>query len=227
MVQTPRSLNRSFELSPEAGKAASSWEFNHPAARFDYRLLKRGLDVSISVMILVLAVPLMLLIAAAVKATSPGPVLFRQRRVGFHGQVFWMYKFRTMKMTSSAVSERGWTRERDARVTSLGRILRRSSLDELPQLYNVIRGEMSLVGPRPERPHFVEKFTREIPAYSLRQTIHCGITGWAQVNGWRGDTSIRKRLEYDLYYLEHWSLWFDLKILLITLTRGFYHPNAY
>jgi exopolysaccharide biosynthesis polyprenyl glycosylphosphotransferase len=197
------------------------------ADRLEYRILKRGFDVALSGISLTLLAPLLLLIAIAVRATSAGPVLFRQRRVGMNGRLFWMYKFRTMKLASGASSERGWTREQDRRVTRLGRWLRHSSLDELPQLYNVIRGEMSLVGPRPERIHFVRKFNCQMSSYALRHAVLGGITGWAQVNGWRGDTSIQKRLEYDLYYLRHWSLWFDLRILLLTLVGGFRHPNAY
>jgi putative colanic acid biosynthesis UDP-glucose lipid carrier transferase len=168
----------------------------------------------------------MLLIALAVKCSSRGPVFFWQQRVGLNGQLLWMVKFRTMRTSAPAVSDRSWTRPRDRRVTPLGRILRQSGLDELPQLVNVLKGDMSLVGPRPERPHFVECFKRQLPDYWKRHTVHCGITGWAQVNGWRGDTSIQKRLEHDLYYVRNWTLAFDLKILGITLARGFRHPNA-
>ena len=132
-----------------------------------------------------------------------------------------------MEMVSRHISDTRWTTAQDERITRVGKFLRRTSLDELPQLLNVFRGDMSLVGPRPERPHFVEIFKREIPDYMVRHYMKCGITGWAQVNGWRGDTSIRKRIEYDLYYMQHWALWFDLKIILLTLTRGLYHRNAY
>jgi lipopolysaccharide/colanic/teichoic acid biosynthesis glycosyltransferase len=132
-----------------------------------------------------------------------------------------------MEMASRHISDTRWTTAQDERITRVGKFLRRTSLDELPQLLNVFRGDMSLVGPRPERPHFVEIFKREIPDYMVRHYMKCGITGWAQVNGWRGDTSIPKRIEYDLYYMQHWALWFDLKIILLTLTRGLYHRNAY
>jgi putative colanic acid biosynthesis UDP-glucose lipid carrier transferase len=213
-------------LSARGYAAADSSAASHPACGRQYRIVKRLLDVFLSVTVLVGAAPLMLLIALAVKCSSRGPVLFRQQRVGLNGQLIWIVKFRTMRTSATAVSDRRWTRPRDRRVTPLGRILRQTGLDELPQLYNVLKGDMSLVGPRPERPHFVECFNRELPDYWQRHTVHCGITGWAQVNGWRGDTSIQKRLEHDLYYIRNWTLAFDLKILWITLVRGFRHPNA-
>ncbi len=197
-----------------------------PTARWEYRVLKRAVDVIFSAGVLIVAAPLMLLIGVAVKCSGSGPVLFRQQRVGRSGQLFWIYKFRTLIDSEQAVSDRHWTRPMDKRITPLGRILRQTSLDELPQFYNVLRGDMSLAGPRPERPHFVEAFQRRLPDYWQRHIVLGGITGWAQVNGWRGDTSIEKRLEHDLYYLRHWTPWLDLKILLMTLARGFYHPNA-
>jgi lipopolysaccharide/colanic/teichoic acid biosynthesis glycosyltransferase len=132
-----------------------------------------------------------------------------------------------MRVDRAAESETRWTKAQDERVTAFGRLLRRTSLDELPQLINVLKGDMSMVGPRPERPHFVEAFKKEIPDYMVRHYMKCGMTGWAQVNGWRGDTSIQKRIEFDLYYMQNWALWFDVKILLLTIARGFYHPNAY
>jgi exopolysaccharide biosynthesis polyprenyl glycosylphosphotransferase len=193
----------------------------------DYAFLKRAFDLVFSSSVLVFLSPLLLLIALGVKLSSPGPIVFRQERVGLNGKTFMMYKFRTMRTSSLAVSDTGWTKPQDRRVTPLGRFLRRSSLDELPQLLNVFKGDMSMVGPRPERPHFVEIFKREVPDYMLRHYMKCGITGWAQVNGWRGDTSIRKRIEYDLYYMQHWALWFDIKILFLTLARGLCHRNAY
>ncbi|MCI0423175.1 MAG: exopolysaccharide biosynthesis polyprenyl glycosylphosphotransferase [Acidobacteria bacterium] len=217
-----KGLAANFELSADSGTG----DRVSPAARLQYRLFKRALDLVLSCVTIVLTAPLFLLIAVALRCSSARPVLFRQQRVGLHGRVFWICKFRTMEVSPRQVSDIHWTGRRDSRVTPVGRVLRYSSLDELPQLVNVLKGEMSLVGPRPERPHFVERFEREMPAYSLRHTIQCGLTGWAQVNGWRGDTSIQKRLEYDLYYLQNWSLAFDLKILLLTLSRGFFNRNA-
>jgi Undecaprenyl-phosphate glucose phosphotransferase len=199
----------------------------YPTERIAYAFLKRVFDLIFSSSVLVLLAPLLLLIALGVKLSSRGPIAFKQERVGLNGKTFLMYKFRTMQTSNPAVSDTRWTEPQDQRVTPLGKFLRRISLDELPQLLNVFMGDMSMVGPRPERPHFVEIFKREIPDYMLRHYMKCGITGWAQVNGWRGDTSIRKRIEYDLYYMQHWALWFDIKILLLTLARGLYHRNAY
>lgn len=192
-----------------------------------YDLMKRLLDLTVSGLILLALSPLLIVLAMAIELTSPGSVLFRQKRVGMNGRTFWIYKFRTMSPSPSEVSDIQWTVPQDTRVTPLGRFLRQTSLDELPQFLNVLRGEMSLVGPRPERPHYVNLFSQIIPGYAKRLSVKCGMTGWAQVNGWRGNTSIQKRLDHDLYYLQNRSLWLDLKILLLTLVRGFNHPNAY
>ena len=185
--------------------------------RFTYRVLKRILDLLVSVLVLILLAPVLALIAVALKLSSSAPVLFKQQRVGQSGRRFWIYKFTTMTPSSVDTSDTWWSTSQDERVTRLGRILRPAGLDELPQLINVLRGDMSLIGPRPERPHFVEIFRRDIPGYMTRHALKPGITGWAQVCGWRGDTSIRNRVEHDLYYLQHWTLWFDLKILCLTL----------
>jgi exopolysaccharide biosynthesis polyprenyl glycosylphosphotransferase len=185
--------------------------------RWEYRFWKRLLDLVLSVLALVLLTPLLAIIAIVLKLSSPAPVFFKQRRTGQYGEEFWFYKFTTMTPSSIEESDTRWTTSNDARITRLGRILRPAGLDELPQLINVLRGEMSLVGPRPERPHFVDVFRRQIPEYSKREILKPGITGWAQVCGWRGDTSIRSRVEHDLYYLRHWTLWFDLKILFLTV----------
>lgn len=185
--------------------------------RFTYRVLKRILDLLVSVVVLILIAPVLALIAVALKLSSSAPVLFKQQRVGQSGRRFWIYKFTTMTPSSDDTSDTRWSTSQDERVTRLGRILRPAGLDELPQLINVLRGDMSLIGPRPERPHFVEIFRRDIPGYMTRHALKPGITGWAQVCGWRGDTSIRNRVEHDLYYLQHWTLWFDLKILCLTL----------
>jgi Undecaprenyl-phosphate glucose phosphotransferase len=178
------------------------------------------------VALLVFSLPMML-IAALVRWSSPGPVIYRQRRMGLDGRTFDILKFRTMKMGAEIESGAVWAQEGDPRKTFLGTFLRKTSLDELPQFVNVLRGEMSVVGPRPERPEFIEKFRREIPRYMLRHKMKAGITGWAQVNGWRGNTSIKKRIQFDLYYIENWSLWFDIRIMFLTLFRGFVNENAY
>jgi len=172
------------------------------------------------------AIP-MALIAIAVKLSSPGPVLFAQERVGINGQTFRMLKFRTMNVASVSETDTRWTTPNDVRCTSIGAFLRRSSLDELPQFFNVLWGDMSVVGPRPERPHFVEKFNDEIDAYNSRHHLKSGITGWAQVHGLRGDTDIAKRVELDLYYIRNWSLLLDLQIILMTVFSGFFAENAY
>jgi Undecaprenyl-phosphate glucose phosphotransferase len=189
------------------------------------RVLKRGFDLVVGGACLVVAAPAMLAIAAAIRLTSPGPVLLRQERMGLDGRRFQLLKFRTMRVDAEATTGPVWACPDDDRRTAVGTVLRRFNLDELPQLINVLRGEMSLVGPRPERPVFVEDFRRRIPGYMLRHKVKAGMTGWAQVNGWRGDTSLEKRIEYDLYYIERWSLALDVKILVQTLYRGF--TNAY
>jgi Undecaprenyl-phosphate glucose phosphotransferase len=190
-------------------------------------VLKRGMDLVIGAVALTLAAPLLALIAVAVRVSSPGLVLLRQERMGLDGHRFQMLKFRTMRLDAEAQTGPVWATADDPRRTRLGALLRTWSLDELPQLFNVLRGDMSLVGPRPERPMFVEDFRRRMPRYMLRHKVKAGMTGWAQVNGWRGNTSLEKRLEYDLYYIERWSLGFDLKILVQTLWRGFTEKNAY
>ncbi len=198
-----------------------------PAESSSYLIQKRVFDVIFSSIILVLAAPLMILIAAAIKLTSQGPVLFAQERVGLNGNAFRMLKFRTMRVAHSDESETRWTTPNDERRTKIGAFLRRSNLDELPQFLNVLKGNMSIVGPRPERLHFVKRFLQDIEGYNRRHVLKVGITGWAQVNGWRGDTSIDKRIECDLYYLRNWSITFDLQIMLLTIFRGFFDENAY
>jgi Undecaprenyl-phosphate glucose phosphotransferase len=175
---------------------------------------------------LTLTAPLMLVIALAIKLTSRGPVFYRQERMGIDGKPFMMLKFRTMQIDHEGDTVL-LTPKNDPRVTSIGRFLRKASLDELPQFFNVIKGEMSIVGPRPERSWVVEEVRKQIPLYMLKHKMKAGITGWAQVNGWRGDTSLDKRIEFDLYYIEHWSVWFDLKIAWLTIWRGFVHKHAY
>ena len=190
-------------------------------------VVKRGIDVVISALaLMLLALPLGL-IAALVRLTSRGPVFYRQERMGLDGKSFTIVKFRSM--TDDAERDTGpvWAQQDDPRVTAFGRFLRRSNIDELPQLWNVLRGDMSIVGPRPERPHFVEQFKHRIPQYMLRHKVKAGLTGWAQVNGWRGNTALEKRIEYDLYYIENWSVSLDLKIMWLTLTKSFFHKHAY
>jgi Undecaprenyl-phosphate glucose phosphotransferase len=189
--------------------------------------VKRSIDVAISsVALLCFALPFAI-VALLVRLTSRGPVFYRQDRTGLDGKSFSIVKFRSMFDDAERDTGPVWTVPGDPRVTPLGRFLRRSNLDELPQLWNVLRGDMSIVGPRPERPHFVEQFKHRIPQYMLRHKVKAGLTGWAQVNGWRGNTPLEKRIEYDLYYIENWSVRLDLKIMWLTLIRGFFHKHAY
>jgi Undecaprenyl-phosphate glucose phosphotransferase len=198
-----------------------------PTELLDYVLLKRTFDIFFSFLVLSLTAPLLVLIALLIKITSAGPVFFVQERVGLNGKPFRMYKFRTMGTAPTTESDTQWTTEVDPRRTPLGAFLRKTSLDELPQFVNVLRGDMSVVGPRPERPHFVQKFLQEVSRYNNRHSLKVGITGWAQVNGWRGDTSIEKRIEYDLYYLQNWSFSLDLRIIIMTVVAGLINKNAY
>jgi Undecaprenyl-phosphate glucose phosphotransferase len=190
-------------------------------------VVKRGMDIVLSLLALLLLSPLMLVIAALVKLTSPGPVFYRQERCGLNGRPFFMLKFRSMRADAERQTGAVWAQKDDPRRTRLGTFLRRTSLDELPQLLNVLRGDMSLVGPRPERPVFIQRFRKTIPNYMVRHCVKAGITGWAQVHGWRGNTSLRKRVQYDLYYITHWTPWLDLRILWMTLWHGLVHRNAY
>ena len=189
--------------------------------------VKRGMDLVGAVFGLILFSPLMLLTALLVKITSPGPVLYSQERVGLHNHTFKMYKFRSMEVQDPNKERKQWTTPHDPRVTPVGRFIRKTSIDEMPQFFNILIGDMSLVGPRPERPLFVEKFKEEIPRYMIKHQVRPGLTGWAQVNGYRGDTSITRRIEHDLYYIENWSLGFDVKILFLTVFKGFINKNAY
>ena len=189
--------------------------------------LKRSIDFIGALVAIILFSPIMIGAAIAVKCTSKGPVIFKQERIGLHNEPFYMYKFRSMVQQTDEEEKRGWTVKDDPRVTKVGAFLRKTSLDELPQLFNILKGDMSLVGPRPERPQFVEKFKEEIPRYMIKHQVRPGMTGWAQVNGYRGDTSIRKRVEYDIYYIENWTLGMDIKILFMTLFIGFINKNAY
>ena len=191
------------------------------------RIMKRLVDIVGSLIAIIIFSPVMLAAAIAVKATSEGPVIYKQERVGLNGQPFMMYKFRTMKVQTEAEEKKGWTTKGDPRVTRVGGFLRKTSIDEMPQFFNIFVGKMSLVGPRPERPQFVEKFKEQIPRYMVKHQVRPGLTGWAQINGYRGDTSIRKRIDYDIYYIENWSMTFDFKIMLGTIRHGFINKNAY
>ncbi len=189
--------------------------------------VKRIADIIGSLICIIVFSPVMLVFAVIIKRTSPGPLIFRQERVGLHNKPFMMYKFRSMVVQDDRKEKKKWTVRDDPRVTKVGKFMRKTSIDELPQLFNVLKGDMSLVGPRPERPYFVEKFQEEIPRYMIKHQVRPGMTGWAQVHGLRGDTSIRKRIEYDLYYIENWTLGLDLKILFLTVFHGFVNKNAY
>ena len=189
--------------------------------------VKRSVDIFGAVVAIILFSPVMLVTSFIIKATSPGPLIFKQERIGRHNRPFYMYKFRSMVVQDEKDEKKGWTTKNDPRVTPIGKFIRKASIDELPQLFNILKGDMSLVGPRPERPQFVEKFKEEIPRYMIKHQVRPGLTGWAQVNGYRGDTSIRKRIEYDLYYIENWTLGFDFKIIFLTFFKGFINKNAY
>ncbi|MFZ8933911.1 MAG: undecaprenyl-phosphate glucose phosphotransferase [Bacteriovoracaceae bacterium] len=199
---------------------------NHPKLNGLGMLFKRMVDILGGLVGLILLSPLLIIIASLVKLTSKGPIFYGQERMGLDGQPFMMWKFRSMRVTDNE-DKTTWTTKDDPRKTKLGSFIRKTSIDELPQLYNVLKGNMSLVGPRPERPFFVKKFREEIPGYMLRHKMKAGITGWAQINGWRGDTSIKKRIEFDNFYIKNWSFWMDIKILFLTFWKGFINKNAY
>jgi Undecaprenyl-phosphate glucose phosphotransferase len=190
-------------------------------------VVKRAMDVLLSLAGLIVLSPVLFVIGLLVKRTSPGPVFYRQERCGLNGRPFQMLKFRSMRVDAEQKTGAVWAQKDDPRRTWLGSFMRRTSLDELPQLWNVLRGDMSLVGPRPERPVFISQFTKTIPNYMVRHCVKSGITGWAQVHGWRGNTSLRKRIQYDLYYITHWTPWLDIRILWMTIFHGIFHRNAY
>ena len=189
--------------------------------------VKRLMDIVGSALGLVILSPLLFILAILVRISSKGPVIFKQERVGLHNKPFQMYKFRSMEVQTEDREKEGWTVKNDPRVTRIGKVMRKTSMDELPQLWNILKGDMSIVGPRPERPQFVERFREEIPRYMIKHQVRPGLTGWAQVNGYRGDTSIRRRIECDLYYIENWSMAFDIKIIFMTLFKRLVNENAY
>ncbi len=188
---------------------------------------KRVMDILVALVGVVVSLPVMVFAAIAVKCTSRGPIIFKQERIGLHNKPFRMYKFRTMEVQKPSQEAKGWTKKNDPRVTKVGKFLRRTRIDELPQLFNILKGDMSVVGPRPERPQFVEQFKEEIPRYMVKHQVRPGLTGWAQINGYRGDTSIKRRIEYDIFYIENWTMSFDVKIMFLTIFKGFINKNAY
>jgi Undecaprenyl-phosphate glucose phosphotransferase len=191
------------------------------------RLMKRAFDIIFSLFVIVFTSPLLLAVAIAIKLTSSGPIIFKQERVGLNRRMFSMFKFRSMRQASQQTADTEWTTENDIRKTKIGSFIRKTSLDELPQFFNVLFGHMSVVGPRPERPFFVEQFKEEIPKYMVKHHIRPGITGWAQSNGLRGDTSIEERISFDIFYIENWTFLFDIKIIWLTIYKGFTNKNAY
>ena len=188
---------------------------------------KRAVDICGALVGIILFSPVMLVVATLIKLTSPGPIIFKQERVGLHNKPFMMYKFRSMVQQTEADEKKGWTVPGDPRVTRVGRFIRKTSIDEFPQFFNVLAGQMSLIGPRPERTQFVEMFKEEIPRYMIKHQVRPGMTGWAQVNGLRGDTSIYERVKYDIWYIENWTMSLDVKILFLTIFKGFVNKNAY
>jgi len=190
-------------------------------------VVKRAMDIALSLAAMILLSPVLFVLGLVVKLTSPGPMFYKQERCGLNGRPFQMLKFRSMRVDAENHTGAVWAQKDDPRRTFLGSFMRRASLDELPQLWNVLKGDMSLVGPRPERPVFISKFSKTIPNYMVRHCVKSGITGWAQVHGWRGNTSLRKRIQYDLYYITHWTPWLDIRILWMTIFHGIFHRNAY
>ena len=200
---------------------------NVPLTFTENRIVKRLMDIVGSIVLLIVFSPIMLASFIAVKLSSKGPAIYKQERVGLHNTNFMMYKFRTMELQKESEEKKAWTVQDDPRVSKVGKVLRHTSMDELPQLINILKGDMSLVGPRPERPQFVAKFKEEIPRYMIKHQVRPGLTGWAQVNGLRGDTSIKDRIKYDIYYIENWSVLFDIRIMFMTVFRGLINKNAY
>lgn len=188
---------------------------------------KRSFDIIFALAAITFTSPVLLFAALMTKLSSPGPIIYKQERVGLNRQNFNMYKFRSMRVQTTEEEKDKWTTQHDPRKTKWGAFMRRTSIDELPQFFNVLKGDMSVVGPRPERPYFVEQFKETIPRYMIKHQVRPGITGWAQVSGYRGDTSIKKRIEHDLYYIENWTFSFDLKIIILTIFKGFISKNAY
>jgi len=191
------------------------------------KVIKRISDLLFAITGITLLSPVLLLTTIIIKLTSPGPIIFKQERIGFNRKKFVMYKFRSMEIQDKGAEKHQWTVKDDPRATRFGSFIRKTSIDELPQLFNILKGDMSLIGPRPERPYFVEKFREEVPDYMIKHHVRPGMSGWAQVHGWRGNTSIKKRIEFDIYYVENWTLFLDVRIFFLTLIKGFVNKNAY
>ncbi|MBO7718977.1 MAG: undecaprenyl-phosphate glucose phosphotransferase [Methanosphaera sp.] len=191
------------------------------------RYVKRTFDVLFVVVTSIIISPLLIIVALGVKLTSPGPIIYKQDRVGENGKVFLIYKFRSMTIENEYIDDLKWTQKDDPRVTNFGKFIRKTSIDELPQFYNILKGDMSLIGPRPERPYFVRKFRESVPKYMIKHHVRTGMAGWAQINGFRGNTSILQRIEYDIFYVENWSIWLDVKIFLKTIPMLLFDQNAY
>lgn len=191
------------------------------------KVIKRISDLLFAVIGITVLSPVLLITAIIIKLSSPGPIIFKQERIGFNRKKFVMYKFRSMKIQDKEAEKHRWTVKDDPRTTKFGSFIRKTSIDELPQLFNILKGDMSLIGPRPERPYFVEKFREEVPDYMIKHHVRPGMSGWAQVHGWRGNTSIKKRIEFDIYYVENWTLFLDVKIFFLTLIKGLINNNAY
>jgi Undecaprenyl-phosphate glucose phosphotransferase len=191
------------------------------------KLVKRVFDVLFVVIVSIIISPLLLAVALGVKFSSPGPIIYKQERVGENGRVFEIYKFRSMTTENEYIDDQKWTQKDDPRITTFGKFIRKTSIDELPQFYNILKGDMSLIGPRPERPYFVRKFRESVPKYMIKHHVRPGMAGWAQINGYRGNTSIVKRIEYDIFYVENWSIWLDIKIFLKTIPMLLFDQNAY
>lgn len=200
---------------------------NVPLSNTYNRVVKRIVDIFGAIVALIIFGIPMILVSLLIKLTSPGPIIYSQIRIGRHNKEFKMYKFRSMEIQPEKEEKKAWTTPHDPRVTGIGKFIRKTSIDEFPQFFNVLKGDMSLVGPRPERPFFVDKFKEEIPRYMIKHQVAPGLTGWAQINGYRGDTSIRKRIDHDLYYIENWTLGLDFKIIFLTFFKGFINKNAY
>ncbi|MCP4078578.1 MAG: undecaprenyl-phosphate glucose phosphotransferase [Gammaproteobacteria bacterium] len=200
--------------------------YDSPLNNLSNKFIKRSEDIFLSTIILLLISPLLLFISIGIKVTSPGPIIFKQTRVSWNGENFNIYKFRSMPVNTDE-KKLQWGSAKEKTNTKFGSFIRKTSLDELPQFFNTLKGDMSIVGPRPERDVFVEKFRKDVPRYMQKHMTKAGITGWAQINGWRGDTSIEKRVQFDLYYIDHWSVWLDIKIILLTIVKGFINKNAY
>ena len=200
--------------------------FRHRGLTAEQQFFKRAFDIVTSLLGIIVASPFMIVIAILVKLYDKGPVFYKQARLTKGGKVFYVMKFRSMRVDSEKQGAR-LAMKHDDRITPVGRVIRNLHLDELPQLFNILKGDMSMVGPRPERPQFVEKFREEIPRYMVKHQVRPGMTGWAQINGYRGDTSIKRRIEFDLYYIENWTVGLDIKILMLTIFKGFINKNAY